>query len=435
MAGLEFQKIGDDIWFPQVASAFRWPVEWIYYRYLNWSGRIPIEALLPFFLSQNVWLWRLINTGAFLLLVAALYRHGSMYRREHKEGLHIWLYGFFVLFSIFLVNRNVLEEGMFWATGSINYLWPCACLLIALVPFARLAGGDAVVKPVELVFAVPAVCYASFQEQTATVLVCFMIVTQITYFYRMREINLAGFIMCVLAIFNTLLLLVAPGNTIRYAKEIERFNPDFNTFTVAEKLYEGSNYTLLNHWFYDSYKPFLIVTLLTLYLTMRLELSRRIKLLAALPVLYLVICLVAARGLGNSYGRLLNLAIYESGGSLSPMAGTLDYALAPLPIVIGVLVLLMPPVVWLQLKEPVRCVLLALFYGAALCSSFVMSIFPTMYASGYRIFFLSNILMVMVGLMLFGMVLDSLKMIPRWFIACYAGFAAMAVNEILQYCL
>jgi hypothetical protein len=208
MAGFEFRTIGDDIWFPQVASAFSWPVEWVYYRYLNWSGRIPIEALLPFFLSRNVWLWRLINTGAFLLLVAALYRHGSMYRREQKEGLQIWLYCFFILFSIFLVNRNVLEEGMFWATGSINYLWPCACLLVALVPFARLAGDDAAVKPAELVFAIPAVCYASFHEQTATVLVCFMMATQIIFFYRMRKINLACFILSLFAIFNTILLFI-----------------------------------------------------------------------------------------------------------------------------------------------------------------------------------------------------------------------------------
>lgn len=434
MAGLEFRTTGDDVWFPQVASSFSWPTEWVSHRYLSWSGRIPIEALLPFFLSQNIWLWRLINTGAFLLLVAALYRHGSIYRSEYRAGLHFWLYWFFVLISIFLVNRYVLEQGMLWATGSINYLWPSACLLVALVPFTRIAGGERAVKPVEIACSALALCYASFHEQTAIVLVCFMMITQILYFYKAREINPACLFLSLMAIINSVLLFAAPGNAIRYVKEIERFYPDFDTLTITEKLYEGLNYTILNHWLYDSYKPFLIIILLTLYLVTWSGHTRWVRYLAAVPLFYLVICLLAARVFGDSYGALLNLNIYETQGSLSIMAGTLDYAISPLPIATGVLVLLLPPLMWFHLKDPIRRVLLVLFYGASLCSSLAMSFVPTVYASGYRIFFLSDMLMVMVGLMLLDMVLDSMKTMPKWFTLCYVVFAAMALTEILEYC-
>jgi hypothetical protein len=434
MAGIEFRNFGDDIWFPNVASTYDSLCDWIKHRYFSWSGRVVADGLLPFFLSINVWVWRITNATFFLLLIAASYRFSSVYLNKPFNGVKAWAYCFFLIITIFVTNRYVLEEGMFWATGSINYLWPVACLVVAIIPFARIVSGVYEIRYSEFFSAAIAATFASYQEQTGLILVCFSLFTQLWVYCRNKKIVGFCVTLSLLSIVNVAVLLLAPGNVVRYYKEIEKFYPIFGTLSVWDKLYNGLNYLVLNHWYYDSYKPLLIVLFLSLLVSWKYASSKLIKFAILIPLLYLAICIFISRIIDNDYGYYLNLDIYEIQGQLLSGYHETRHNLFLWPVILGTCSLSILPVSWIISLDSERSFTLTLLYGAALLSGFVVCLSPTVFASSYRIFFIPNMLMLFVGLLLFSFLLEDIKKPSISLISFFIIIALMGTSAIYGYC-
>lgn len=429
MINRDFRPTHDDVWFPQVLQQYESIFDFLKYRYESWSGRILIDLTLPYVLKTNVWLWRLLNTAALTLLLAAIIILANL--EQKVTGLRKqWIFAFGLFFLIFISKGKILEDGVFWATGSMNYLWPTACLCLALIPYSRLIIGN---NDHNVAVWLGVACFgtfASYQEQTSLILICFCGASLLICFFRFRILSWPGLLIFLLFTINFTLLISAPGNILRYIQEMAKYFPHFNTLTVADKLLSGVNYTLLNHFFYLSIKQFIFIPLLTVVLAFKRQQPPAVKILALLPLFYTLLCWIVGRELGNNLGVLLNLDIYEP---LSEHTPDNSSSLHLPPIVIGLSVLLSIPICWLRIFTlNATCLRLTLFYFAGIFSSFILSFSPTIFASGYRIFFTPDVMVLIVILTLFNHTLEHIKINGKLFSISYCLLALYSFNKAIS---
>ncbi len=428
MKGKGFLSTHDDAWFPSNYSRFHSLIDWLTYRYNTWSGRLAIEMVLPYVLKANVWGWRFLNVGAFLIMTFCIFSLGGGHGKLQTPKKQ-WLVWMFILFMVFVTKRGVLEPAMFWATGSMNYLWPTACLCAALIPFSHLLEGRNAPIWIWFVILLPAI-YASYQEQTALILTSFSVFSLVVYRVTAKRISIPGLILAGVMIFNLIILVSAPGNFVRMEMEVLKFFPDFNSMRILQKAYYGANYTLLNHWLYDSVRPFLIITLLTCYLGFRKSTSKVVRTATCCPLLYILFCIIFTEVLGREFAQILNLNIY---GTIESLTGTKTFDLNFIPVVTGISIMLLIPTIWFWLfRNSETLVKLILFYFAGICSSFIISFSPTMFASGFRVFFVPDMMMIIVGCILFVESLDYLDLKNKLFVFCYCLLSFTGVSKIIQ---
>ena len=101
--------------------------------YLTWGGRTVAHTLAQFVLWQGKWLFDVLNSFAFVLLLLLMYWHslGGIVTRRLRPSR--------VLFLFLCVWAFVpaLPTVLFWVMGACNYLWTLDILLLFLLPYVR----------------------------------------------------------------------------------------------------------------------------------------------------------------------------------------------------------------------------------------------------------------------------------------------------------
>lgn len=428
MSGREFSTSNDDASFPKQLERFDTALDYLLFRYNAWSGRLGIDLILPFILKSNVWFWRVANSIAATALLIGIWVLSDLQKHSTTPRRQLAL-PFLLLFLIFLSKGDVLEWGMFWATGSMNYLWPAAGLCLALIPYNRLLAGKIPPSYHWGLILLPGI-YACYQEQTGLILITYSGFCLAIHYITERNIQYTSLTIWLIFFVNFLVLISAPGNGLRMSEEIIKYYPQFNDISFIEKAKLGINYTLLNHYFYESAKQFVLVPLLTLFLIIRSRQSNAILSLGIFSLSYTLICIVFARGLEGDFSTMLNLDIY---GTISEDTAAREIQLYYLPMFLGLLSLLLLPVIWTILFGlSTSFIRLFLFYFASLFSSFLISFSPTVYASGYRVFFIPDIMIIIVTLSLLVESLHHYESHSRLFNLSYAFISLFGLIKIIK---
>jgi hypothetical protein len=95
------------------------------HNYVYDNGRFIVHVLASLFLRGDAWLWRLllpIEIGAIVFLICRLSEFGSS-----RAGV---LRCAIALSGVLLVGINVGREGVYWVTGSFNYIYPTLLTLV-----------------------------------------------------------------------------------------------------------------------------------------------------------------------------------------------------------------------------------------------------------------------------------------------------------------
>lgn len=92
------------------------------YLYTNWTGRIIPHILIGIFMTTNIGILKVINTILFIVLL--IYMTKFISRKSTYLSL-ITAFGF-------LVYGKMFGEKFTWISGSLNYLWTTAALVIYL---------------------------------------------------------------------------------------------------------------------------------------------------------------------------------------------------------------------------------------------------------------------------------------------------------------
>ncbi len=355
----------DDVWFLHaLGGSERLADGWLAFlaeRYTGWSSRLVIEAVLVLLVHFPM-AWRLLDTAVTVVIGLCLSRLCNPEKRQAVD----WA----IVGSVFLLPLSTLSSAG-WIASTLNYLWPLAGALVALLPAGALLHREKC-PPALWIAAVPALLYAANLEQMCALLAGVLLLLIGYLLWRDRRIHPFLLVELALIALSLLFILTCSGNAVRSAAEIAAHFPAFPTLTLWDKLEMGYSSTL----YYLLMRPNPVVLLFTL-LPAGLIWSRR----AGLPA------------------RIVSV-IPPAAVVLAPM---LSVWLAPQPTspAVPLLALLLTPVVLAAFtglllafeKIPTRLIALCLLaLGGG--SRVMMGFSPTIWLSGERTcFFLYAVLL------------------------------------------
>ena len=104
-------------------------------RYYNWTSRLIIEFVLCAVLKISKYLWILIEA---LMVTLVGYSISKLFikNEENKKENTVMLVAMILLYPIMQMN----SAG--WAATTINYMWPLATGLFALIPIRKIWDGE-----------------------------------------------------------------------------------------------------------------------------------------------------------------------------------------------------------------------------------------------------------------------------------------------------
>ena len=115
---------------------------WLAERYMTWSSRTAIEAVLMVMVNLPAVVWRIADSFVVVIGAAALTR--LLEKREYRE-----YYSFFISLMFLALPYSYMSLAG-WIATSMNYMWPLAFGLVAVYPIRksidggkiRIIGGD-----------------------------------------------------------------------------------------------------------------------------------------------------------------------------------------------------------------------------------------------------------------------------------------------------
>ena len=118
-------RYDDKVFLESVTGKSVW--EYVGTRYYDWSSRVMIEFMLCSVLKISKYLWIFIEA---LMVALAGYSISKLFvkNNENKKENIIMLVAMILLYPIMQMN----SAG--WAATTVNYMWPMAAVLFALIP-------------------------------------------------------------------------------------------------------------------------------------------------------------------------------------------------------------------------------------------------------------------------------------------------------------
>ena len=400
---------GDDEWFSAILDkSFNGSLlAYLKERYTGWTGRIVIESIMVPMFAYNIWIWRILNTIMTIILALGIYKLiPDKYTKQLTSSKRLLIKSI-ICISIFSLPDDVFSSAISWITGSYNYLWTMACGILSILPFKYALFNEKFDKRwyVLLVFTVILGCN---MEQVSLVVLCFALITNIYVFIRDKKINVGLVIFNIFILINTAILFLAPGNYERANKEIISWFGQWDMISLPVKLMMGTNLFLEHIFDKNIILLALLVILLNIAIWKKYK-SIAIRLLAFIPMGTVIIKFIEiqlnSRNINTDFFmfKLLNIQNLN----------ILNYNEIKifLPTSILLCIILIIPVIFILVFDKIEMKYFSIIlYLAAICSALSISISPTIYASGERVFFVTDILLIISSVLLLNEVLRKWKM-------------------------
>lgn len=412
---------GDDAYFYQYTHSMGF-LEYLGWRYETWVGRMTAEALVYITFHLGLPFWRVVNALMLVLLPLGVIYLATRAARVPEGTLSgwkcrqpVWIgrnyedmgLGIAVaaVAGYFMMSAHTLGYAAVWVNGSIFYTWTFACGIWALTTFADFVF-QATPAPVDLsqglhmsmegcaawkfLYAIPCAVIASMSiEQMAAVLLVFEILGVIYGICKWRSVHPLLLVQTVATVIAFAVLFLAPGNDMRVAAEITSWMPQYETMSFGQHLF------ITVHWLLSSFanenKLFLCLIWIAgiLLLLQKKKRSAFDFVMLALAVVFTIVALLPYVGvtvfsdMGMQY---LNIAycIYEV-PTIDRLMGTQILALVWWGAALVYTFIFLWRVSGCQIT-------LLLAYLAGIASEAIMFFSPTMYASGARVYYLTDIL-------------------------------------------
>lgn len=197
-------------------------------RYFNWSSRVIIEFILCLTLKTSKYLWILLEA---LMVTIVGYSISKIFVKDNKKANNS------ILISMILIYPYTIMHQAGWAATTINYMWPLAMCLFALIPIKKIWYNEKI-KFFEYPFYTAALLFAGNHEQASSLLVCFYILFTIIMIIRDKKVKPYMIIQSIWALSSIIFILTCPGNYIRQEEEMRRFI-DFGMLTFLDKFVLG----------------------------------------------------------------------------------------------------------------------------------------------------------------------------------------------------
>lgn len=227
---------GDDLWFAscldETLPTSTALLHYWRYRYANWSSRLLIETLL-IFMSKVPMLWCVLDAFIMVLIVWSV----CQLTGTHKRPVYAW----FVSICLLLLPPKLLQSAG-WIATTMNYSWPLAFGLFALIPVRNALLEERWTWRC-CFLSIPALLYASNHEQLCVVL--FGILIAFFIYSRRSQKNASLFVgmHLLVVVISLLFIAICPGNRARFVSETETWFPLFSQLSIIKKAEIGISST------------------------------------------------------------------------------------------------------------------------------------------------------------------------------------------------
>ena len=388
-------------------------------RYNNISGRTINEFLVMFFCRHNIIWWKLFISALLIFIVCFFSKLSSYF----SGGFSKTKKQIFCSLGFFMMIVSCLNPSVFWFAGSFTYLFPFAGLCAVSLPFVIFLYENRL-SLLAMLFSAFGCVAACSQEQSAVCCLCLLAVFFV--FIKIRQLSFKSVFLLdlIISVGLTVHLFTSPGMANRVENEAENFRR-FEEMNLLDKLFCGISVFFANSFYLSIVLIIVLVALLSVMIysvSKNKPLAKKILLTVNVFVELVLIavnaaCCIWGKGLAHIVIRRDFLK-----GEFSPETTILiSFGFAVLTIIISLSVFL--AVKNPQVGLPVLLCLAAGF-GCAMMLSFSSSIF----ASGQRIYFITNMLVITALVVLISSVPENRISKKTYQLAVFYAVATAVIN-------
>lgn len=249
---------GDDTYFYEHTNAMGF-LEYLSWRYETWVGRMAGEALVYVTFHLGLGFWRVMEALMMVLLPAGILELGcktagyrSFFDLAANGKENLWntvRYPFLLACGYFLMSVMTLGYAAVWVNGSIFYTWTFTAGVWAMMPLADAAFETGAFSPKQLIYALPCSVIAAMSiEQMGAVLLAFEVLAIFKMLFDVQEnlhirkkdagkVPVTVWIQFAVTAAAFLILFRAPGNAIRVETEIAAWMPGYRELTAGGHLF------------------------------------------------------------------------------------------------------------------------------------------------------------------------------------------------------
>lgn len=226
--------------------------------YLGWSGRIVANVISPLILLlKNKILITIVQTLGLMAILHYISQLPEII--SDKKSKYPNLIAFVFISSLFWLYHPSLGHGVFWITGSANYLWTNLIICIYLIVLLNYYYKD---KFSYALFFLALIAGCS-NENTAPIVIGFTFLLLLSKIYIDKKIDVKLGIAFILNAIGGAILVLSPGNQVRLNRLEEWRGIKWKGLSLAEKMDKFDS----NYWEFLKYPViFLIIIYAIIYL-------------------------------------------------------------------------------------------------------------------------------------------------------------------------
>ena len=358
--------------------------------YSHWNGRVFTNYINAFLLKYGFQYWLVLNTIILSMLFIYIGKLVSVILNRKYYAL----YSMAALIIFYLTESTTIWQGALWHSGSTNYLWGIMPGIAVLYYGYKTCINNEKINKLYFIFLIPFGLIAGNIEQTGLITFTFLSIFIIYYAVKYRKINIMSVILFFIFI-SLLINLLCPGSKIRYAYEMTTAAPNFDNFSYVVKLFYGYIYTILHFFFYQIYFITLLFTLMCIYYFW--QRNSMLKWLSVLLLCYMILEKVVVK----IYPSFLFQTIAYNMGAAS------IYQL--IFVLFGTIALILITVFLINIFLDNKLLLIKtmLIYLSSIFSALILSFSPGKFVSGSRIFFVPDMMFIIVFLICLGYIFSN----------------------------
>lgn len=343
-------------------------------RYNWWSSRVLIEFALCFVLKTSKYLWVLIE--AFMVALAG-YSISKIFIKDNKNENTAML-----IFMILAYPLNTMASAG-WAATTVNYMWPLATGLFALIPLRKIWDGEKI-RSYEYVLYTIALIFAGNAEISCAILVGAYCLFTALYVLKNKKVHPYMVVQTLLIIASLIFILTCPGNHARNNTEISNLFKDMNMLSFLDKIGLGLTSTMGLIIGKGNVVYALFTLLIAIYIFTNYKEEKLYKIVAVIPFLSIVLMYYLSPITNNMFHFVVDFKNLVSTEAVILSPATSNNMLYVIPIIFSavnfIAIVLSLLLIFKKLNNNVALIV----FLAGLASRLIMGFSPTIFSSGDR---------------------------------------------------
>ena len=191
---------GDDIKYAKILNN-QTIIEYINFRYFNWSSRLIIDTLLAILARQNMIIWKILD---IIIYTSGIYYIIKLVNKSYSKKIAFFGILLFLMYPFY----EMASAG--WISTTLNYSWCFALGMISFIPLIYESQGEKVNGYVYIISFL-ALLYATNQEQSGALIFGFNLLYLINSLINKRDINKFNVLAIAVSAAALIFIFTCPG--------------------------------------------------------------------------------------------------------------------------------------------------------------------------------------------------------------------------------